>query len=119
MGYESRVFVGARLQNGNHCAFIRNAVFGLGKMNYEIVDGKRFVEVFDKKVDFEVYNFGTDEPIEKDNYGDELTYCSVKDLLKWMRAYCDEDDYWETNAFRMYLEALPKSSELVAVHFGY
>ena len=103
MGYESKLYICKRIKIGDGPCY--NEV--LAAMNMSKMDSD-FVRLFDKKLDGDFFGMDgamsrfdkrddEDEPKLVDNYGDELKYTSLDDVMKWCDEYIDNTDefpYW-------------------------
>lgn len=94
MGYESKLYICKRIKIGEGLCY--NEV--LAAMNMCKMDSS-FVRLFDKTLDGDFFGMDgdisrfdqrgdEDEPKLVDNYGDELKYASLDDVMKWC------DDYY-------------------------
>lgn len=134
MGYESKLYICKRTKIGEGLCY--NEV--LAAMNMCVMDSD-FVRLFDKKLDGDFFGMDSamsrfnqqgdeDEPQLVDNYGDELKYTSLNEVMKWCDECMDNTDefpYWriavlqETLAsFDVHFKQL-YDEQLIVVHYGY
>lgn len=132
MGYESKLYICKRNKIGD---LVWNET--LAAINMCVMD-MNFRALFTNKLDGDFYGadgamsrfeprVDEDEPELVDNYGDELTYTSLTDMLDWCDRYLEDDSddkYWRIITLKDILFSLKYCSpiplnELIVVHYGY
>lgn len=133
MGYESKLYICKRVKIGDSAFWNETlAAINMCKM------GSDFYSLFTNKLDGEFYGMDgamsrfdpqadESEPELVDNYGDELKYTSLSDVLDWCDGYMEndsDDKYWRIITLRDILFSLKYCSpipldELIVVHYGY
>lgn len=120
MGYESRVFVVNRneIERGN----------GMYVWGEKIADIKMacmyqgFTELFDKKVDYELYIDNGDESTQTDCYGDVMTYTDCKTIIDYLeKLIADGKDYRRLTILLGLLKGINEEqwNDIQIVHYGY
>lgn len=121
MGYESRVFVVNRseFERGNDMHFVFAEKIADIKMS-GMYDG--FTDLFDKKVDYELYIDNEDEPTQTDKYGDVMTYTDCKTVIDYLeKLIANGENYRRLNLLLGLLKSIDESqwNEIQIVHYGY
>jgi len=133
MGYESKVIAIQRVEyetpTGNTLVFGDEiAHFDLCKMGDEMVDGKRFNEVFTKPIDFDLYNMAehsADDEWDRrtDCYGAICKMATIEEVMAWVEKSETIKEYRRAQLFYSFLLALVahqhKFGTIMLVHFGY
>lgn len=122
MGYESKVYI---VQESKHQRADRLpwgdviAMFDLCKMNYWDYYGRSFPLLFDQERTCEFYADDGNTIITKDNYGDSITKANNATVIKWMKRFVKENDWYRANALLATLLALEKNNvEYSLYHYG-
>lgn len=113
MGYESAIIIGYKTQvcsigGREYCHEISR--FRLGKVGTMSC----FVE------ESGYYFYDGDKEIFKDDYGDNITMCSLDDLMGWINHQKELKEY--LTPLKSYVKALMKSenqNDIVVLHYGY
>ena len=126
MGYESKLIVGHRFQSsivGNEACFLEIAELDLGKVCSQ--DFRTQSKVFCNPCDFHLIR--GEEDVYEDNYGEQLHYAYVDDVIGALFRACD--DYCMEYGCKpiiwvsvmKFLQSLQDSGDdsLVVVHFGH
>ena len=83
------------------------AVFDLSKMGYDKHNGKRFDELFKKKMTCEIYPMhdGCRTVVDscvcdgmclkEDACGDEIKKANMDELIAWLEEFCKHNDWWK------------------------
>ena len=125
MGYESKVYIvqeypkyyeDEKLPYGSVIA-----MFDLCKMGYSEYHGRAFRELFNHERTCEFYADDFDTVITEDYYGDEVTKAEDnKAVVKWMKAYIKDNDWYRAKVVLDTLLSLEKNNvEYSLYHFGY
>ena len=121
MGYESRVFVVNRNEikhnDGNtyvcaeKIADIKMSCMGYG-----------FTDLFDKKVDYELFIDNEDEATQKDKYGNVMTYTDCKTVIDHLeKLIADGENYRRLTVLLGLLRGFNEEqwNDIQVVHYGY
>ena len=133
MGYESRIFVVDRHERGDWRFGDEIARFELCKMGYEFVNGKMFRDIFDKPIDFDLYNTGNvaEDNEDEDNsrldlYGEYCRYTDIDTVIKWLEGRKNSPDYEPYRRLELFLDSLytikkheSDYGNIVLVHYGH
>ena len=131
MGYESKIYICAVNRGFSATPYANKiAMFDLCKMGYERFNGKSFVELFDKTINFDLYLDGDgDNTVTEDAYGDTLVYTTdIISVIEWLEELVTKTSYRRAILFLEFLKALQKQSEagvwntwneITLVHYGY
>ena len=129
MGYESKLYICRRIEAKE---LIFNEVLTAVNMctmdsDFRVLfknklDGD-FLGMDSEKSEFGKYEELTNGRALTDDYGDELKYASLTDVLNWCDKHIDED-YWRITVLREILFTFKWYSpidldKLIVVHYGY
>ena len=121
MGYESRVFIVNRneIEHQDGTAWIyaeKIADIKMGKM----YDG--FTDLFDKKVDYDLYIDNGDEATQTDKYGDVMTYTDCQAVIAYLeKLITDGENYRRLTLLLGLLKGINEKQwcNIQVVHYGY
>lgn len=118
MGYESKIYIVKKSEYFAYNEVI--ATFDLCKMGYERYGGKTFRDLFTLPLDGDMYGDDGETLITEDCYGDPVEGAELSDVLKWLRKFNRDDDYWRAKVFQKLLEQFAKHDDtLYCYHYGY
>lgn len=129
MGYESKLIVGLR-NHFNHTKH-RDYCQDIMTLNLSKMGDSRFSnfshELFDKKIDFDLYREDGNTVYEKDDCGDICHYTSLNRVIEALEDISKSQPYYRRadlalkalKAFKDKDWTVKGSAELVVVHFGY
>ena len=126
MGYESKVFVAIKHDRLYPCAGKPwcevIAMFDLCKMNYDLIDGVSFRDLFNEPVGCMYADDGNTE-LERDFYGDPVEGAPIQKVIDWLRKWLKTHDWCRAKALLSTLLLIAKEydgpGELYCYHFGY
>lgn len=117
MGYESRIFIVNRNEIRNDYVYgDKIADIKMSKMYSE------FVDLFDKKIDYELYIDNGDESTKIDKYGDVMTYTSCEIVIDYLEELvANGENYRRIGLLLGLLKGIDESQwdEIQVVHYGY
>ena len=121
MGYESRIFIVNRSEiehnNGTISVYAEKiADIKMSKMYDE------FTDLFNKKVDYELYIDNENEPTQTDKYGDIITYTDCKTVINYLEELiADGKNYRRLTVLLGLLKGFNEEewNEIQVVHYGY
>ena len=121
MGYESRVFVVNRneIERNDGSTYVYAEKIADVKMSCM---GSGFTELFDKKVDYELYIDNGDESTQTDKYGDVMTYTDCKTVIDYLENLIAEgNDYRRLSVLLGLLKGFNEEEwdDIQVVHYGY
>ena len=121
MGYESRIFVVDRSEHENYDGtnWIYAEKIADIKMS-KMEDG--FTDLFDKKIDYELYIDNGDKATQTDKYGEIMTYTNCKTVIDYLeKLIADGDDYRRLTILLGLLKGINEEQwcEIQVVHYGY
>ena len=121
MGYESRVFVVDRneLTHGNGASFVYAEKIADIKMCC-MYDG--FTDLFDKKVDYELFIDDENESTQTDKYGDVMTYTDCKTVIGYLEKLIENGkNYRRLTVLLGLLKGFNEEqwNDIQVVHYGY
>ena len=121
MGYESRVFVVDRneIKHNDGTAYVYAEKIADIKMSC-MHNG--FTNLFNKKVDYELYIDNGDESTQTDKYGEVMSYTDCKTVIDYLeKLMADGENYRRLNLLLGLLKGIDESqwSEIQIVHYGY
>lgn len=121
MGYESRVFVVNRneIEHGNGTSHVYAEKIADIKMAC-MYDG--FIDLFDKKVDYDLYIDNGDEATQTDMYGEIMTYTDCKTVIAYLeKLIADGENYRRLTLLLGLLKGINEEQwdNIQVVHFGY
>lgn len=125
MGYESKVYIVQESTSGyvDHDGLVWGdvvAMFDLCRMGWESYYGKTFSQLFDQERTCYFYSDDGNTQIVDDKYGDPIQKADKKEVIKWLRKFCKENEWYRAKLLLSCLETLEKSGEAYSVyHFGY
>lgn len=120
MGYESRVLVVDRNEydiNGTH--YVHAEKIADIKMS-KMYDG--FTDLFDKKVDYELYIDNANEATQTDKYGDVMTYTDCRTVIDYLEnLIANGETYRRLTVLLGLLKGFNESqwNDIQVVHYGY
>lgn len=121
MGYESRVFV----VNRNEIERVNNTNYVYAE---EIADIKmscmpnEFINLFDKKIDYELFIDNGDESTQIDKYGDIMTYTDCETIINYLEELIKSgDNYRRLTLLLGLLKGINEEqwNNIQVVHYGY
>ena len=121
MGYESRIFVVNRceIKHNDGTKFVyaeKIADVKMGKMYYG------FTDLFDNKIDYELFIDTKDEPTQTDCYGDVMTYTDCQTVIDFLEELiADGEDYRRLTVLLGLLKGFDEKQwdNIQVVHYGY
>lgn len=121
MGYESRIFVVNKetITHGDGTAFVYAEKIADVKMSC-MYDG--FTDLFDKKVDYELYIDNADESTQTDKYGDVMTYTDCETVIDYLENLIAEgENYRRLTVLLGLLKGINEKQwdDIQVVHYGY
>ena len=121
MGYESRVFIVNRSEHEypNGESWIYAEKIADIKMSC-MYDG--FTNLFNKKVDYELYIDNEDESTNIDKYGEVMTYTDCKTVINFLeKLIADGENYRRLTMLLGLLKGINEEqwNEIQVVHYGY
>lgn len=121
MGYESRVFVVNRneIEHGNEKKYVYAEKIADIKMAC-MYDG--FVDLFDKKVDYELYIDNGDEATQTDKYGQTMTCTDCQTVIDYLeKLIADGKNYRRLSMLLGLLKGINEEQwdNIQVVHYGY
>ena len=123
MGYESKIYVVQEYEpfkEGIKPYGEVIAMFDLCKMGWDIYYRKSFRDLFNQERTCDFYSDDGNTVIEEDCYGDEIQKADPKEVIKWLRAFIKDSDYWRANLFYKFLLEMEKSGNGYSLyHYGY
>lgn len=122
MSYESRIFVVNRneIKHGDGTAWIYAEKIADIKMSRMYYDG--FTDLFDKKVDYELYIDNGDEATQTDMYGEIMTYTDCKTVITYLEnLIANGEDYRRLTLLLGLLKGIDEKQwdNIQIVHYGY
>lgn len=120
MGYESRVFVVNRSEIEE-----KNGIYVWGQKIADIkmssmYDG--FTDLFDKKIDYELYIDNGDKATQTDKYGKTMTYTNCKTVIAYLEnLIADGKNYRRLTMLLGLLKGIDETQwdDIQIVHYGY
>lgn len=121
MGYESRVFIVNRneIKHGNGKGYICAEKIADIKMA-SMCNG--FTDLFDEKIDYELYIDNGDEATQTDKYGEVMTYTDCKTVIDYLeKLIADGEDYRRLTMLLGLLKGINEEqwNDIQVVHYGY
>ena len=120
MGYESRVFIVNRSEierkNGIYVYAEKIADIKMSSMY------NGFTDLFNKKVDYELYIDDKDNPTQTDKYGDVMTYTDCKTVIGYLeKLIADGENYRRLTLLLGLLKGIDETqwNNIQIVHYGY
>ena len=115
MGYESRIIVVNRFENGFDSVITD---LKLSRMPND------FVRLFKEKIDFDLYLGSGDNVVATDCYGQELKCADVRAVFDWLEAYEENEGRRQSLARHTLKTFVDDASDwldrnLCVVHYGY
>ena len=121
MGYESRILIVNRseieLKNGT--SWVYGEKIADVKMAC-MYDG--FTDLFDKKIDYDLYIDNADESTQTDKYGDVMTYTNCKTVIDYLEELIEAgENYRRLTVLLGLLKGIDESQwdDIQVVHYGY
>lgn len=119
MGYESRIYV----VNLHRNRAIGNKVFWAEKIAMFNLSSMRgnWCSLFNRPIEYELYEENGDDKFDTDNYGDHLKDADINSVIQWLEKECKRSDYRRLRPALALLKEFNQSEweELRVVHFGY
>ena len=120
MAYESRIFIVDRKENKfKDSTYVYADKIADVKMAC-MTDG--FIDLFDKKVDYELYVDNGDESTQADKYGETMTYTDCKTVIDYLEnLIADGEDYRRLPVLLGLLKGINEEQwdNIQVVHYGY
>lgn len=121
MGYESRIFVVNRseLERSNDTPYVFAEKIADIKMS-KMYNG--FTDLFDKKVDYELYIDNENESTQTDKYGDVMTYTNCQTVIDYLeKLMADGENYRRLSLLLGLIKGIDENQwdEIQIVHYGY
>ena len=128
MSYESKIIFADRYEHLPNEAYGREICqFDMCVINYLMIDGKFFHELFTRPIDFDLNENGDvwGEQARIDKYGVHCKWATVDELIKWLEEFKKEDDYRRAELLLSFLYTLQDQinngrwNQICIVHYGY
>ena len=121
MGYESRVFVVNRneINRGIDAPYVFAEKIADIKMSCM---WHGFRELFNKKIDYELYIDNENEATQTDKYGDAMTYTNCQTVIDYLeKLIANGENYRRLSLLLGILNGIDESQwdEIQIVHYGY
>ena len=121
MGYESRVFVVNRneVKHNNGTSYVYAEKIADIKMCC-MTNG--FTNLFNKKVDYELFVDNADESTQTDKYGNVMTYTDCKTVINFLEKLIEDgENYRRLNLLLGLLKGIDENqwNDIQVVHYGY
>lgn len=121
MSYESRILVVNRneIEHGNEKTYVYAEQIADIKM-CSMYNG--FTDLFDKKIDYELYVDNEDEATQTDKYGDTMTYTNCETVITYLEnLIANGDNYRRLTMLLGLLKGINESqwNNIQVVHYGY
>lgn len=122
MGYESRIFIVDRKEHtigNNNTIWIYAEKIADIKMS-GMYNG--FTDLFDKKIDYELYVDDGDNSTQTDKYGDVMTYTNCQTVIDYLeKLIADGESYRRLNLLLGLLKGIDEKEwdNIQVVHYGY
>ncbi len=118
MGYESRIIVVDRHDQGHFVFAEKLAEIKMSKMGY----GNGWREMFSKPVDYKLFIDSCNEDTDKDCYGEHLKSTNIQTVVDWLETEIQNGNkYRRLQVLLSLLKGFDESqwTELQVVHYGY
>lgn len=121
MGYESRVFIVDRneIEHGDDTTYVYAEKIVDIKMGC-MYDG--FTNLFNKKIDYDLYVDNGDEATQTDKYGKTMTYTNCKTVIVYLeKLIANGENYRRLTMLLGLLKGINEEqwNDIQVVHYGY
>ena len=118
MGYESKIIIVDRHDNGHFVFAEKLAEINMSKMGY----GNGWREMFVNPVDYKLFINSCDEDTDEDCYGEHLKSTNVQTVIAWLESEIHKGNkYRRLPILLSLLKGFDESQweQLQVVHYGY